>query len=323
MKYMVGNAQDMGMREQQEDSFSFSNPENESLVRHGGFLGIVADGMGGMAFGREASQIAQKTFLRSYEAKSHQQSIPEALKGALKQANQAVLSVIEEKGMQKGAVGTTLSAAVIHDGNLYWISVGDSRIYLYRREKLFQVTQGHTVGSELDKKAADGDISKEKALNDPEREVLISYLGIDRLPQVDVSEKSYKLEPGDRIIVSSDGLFNALTDEEIAAEISGNLQETCERLVHKALAKNAPHQDNITVIALAAGEEDIPQARVPTGMKKAKPGTPRKPRSTISWIIILVLLILITLAGFWRLKQHTTGGKPQGKPTANVTRKNN
>jgi len=319
MTYIVGNAQDIGMREQQEDSFSFSNPENNSLVQHGGFLGIVADGMGGMAFGKEASQIAQKTFLRSYEAKSQQQTIPDALKSALKQANQAVLSLIEEKGMKKGAVGTTLSAAVIHNGNLYWISVGDSRIYLYRKGKLFQVIQSHTVGSELDKKAADGEIPKEKAINNPERGVLISYLGIDRLHLIDVSEKPYKLEPSDRIIVSSDGLFNVLTDEEIASGIYGNLQETCERLVQKALAKNDPRQDNITVISLSVEEEPTTHIRVPTEIKKIKPG---KPRSTILWIIVLALLILIALTGLWRLKQLTNGGKPHGKSEAKLTGKN-
>lgn len=296
MKYLVGNAQHVGKREEQQDFFAFSDPGNQSFVRHGGLLGFVADGMGGMAYGREAGEIAVRTFLRSYEAKSPSESIPVKLKSALIQANQAVLTLVRQKGMAKGEVGTTLSAAVIHEGDLHWVSVGDSRIYLYRGGKLFQVTESHTIGNQLDKQAAAGKISREEALNNREREVLSCYLGIDELPEIDISVKPYLLQADDRVIISSDGLFDTLSDEEIAAGMQEDLQASCERLVQKTLAKDNPRQDNITIIAMGV-DKTAPVYTADTKKKVKKKKIP-----LLFWVIILLLLVLIVVVGVSWLK---------------------
>lgn len=254
--YLVGNAQDIGQRQEQQDYLAFSDPGNEEFVCHGGLLGFVADGMGGMAFGREASEIAGKTFLRAYEAKAPDESIPAKLKSALEQANHAVSSIIRQEGLNRGEVGTTFAAAVIHEKCLYWVTVGDSRIYLYRGGRVFLVNESHTIGKDLDRRAAAGHISRRDALHDPERCILTSYLGVEPLPQVDISVHPYRLRPGDRVVISSDGLFDVLTDAEIAGRIKGDLQDASEQLVRAALDKNSPHQDNVTVIAMAAAGEE-------------------------------------------------------------------
>ncbi|MCP5050640.1 MAG: serine/threonine-protein phosphatase [bacterium] len=256
MKYIVGNAQDIGNRGEQQDFFAFSDPGNPSFVQHGGLLGVVADGMGGMAYGRDAGEIAVKTFLRSYEGKSPGENIPDTLKDSLEQANRAVVTVVEEKGMSKGDVGSTLCAAVIHHRELYWVSVGDSRIYLHREGSLVLLTESHTIGNRLDRDAARGIISPEAALNDPQRHILFSYLGLDELPEIDIPLEPYPLQKGDRVILCSDGLFNGLSDAEIADGIENDLQESCERLVHRALSKNDPLQDNVTIIAMAPDMDD-------------------------------------------------------------------
>ena len=257
--YLVGNAQDIGRRQEQQDYLAFSDPGNTAFVSHGGLLGFVADGMGGMACGREASEMAGKTFLRSYEAKAPGQSIPDSLHAALEQANRAVTSIISDRGLNRGEVGTTFAGAVIHDGFLYWIAVGDSRIYLYRGGKLYILNEAHTIGLDLNRRAAKGEISRREAITHLERHVLTSYLGVDPLPLVDASIHPYRLRPEDRIIISSDGLFDVVSNKEIAAIIDhvnhtcGDLQAMSEQLVSTALGKKCSHQDNITVLAMAAG----------------------------------------------------------------------
>lgn len=318
MNYLVGNAQHMGNRKEQQDYLAFSDPTDLAFVRHAGLLGFVADGMGGMAYGREASEIAGKTFLRSYEAKSPGESIPGKLKSALEQANQAVLSLINNKGMAKGEVGTTLVAAVIQGNDLYWIAVGDSRIYLFRQGKLLLLNESHTIGKELDREAAEGKISRIQAINDPERHVLSSYLGLEYLPEIDISLVPFHLQPGDRVIVCSDGLFDVLTDNEIMAEIHGDLQGTSERLVQAALSKNYSHQDNVTVIAMGVSLEPslqpIPQTR--KGLK------PPPPKNRLAWLIIFLLVaLIIVVAIYWLSKGKTVepGKSPARKTPAGMT----
>ena len=134
MAFAAGNAQHIGARPQQQDAFGFSDPSDRNFVAHGGFLGIVADGVGGLTHGSEASQSAVRAFLQAYQQKSAIESIPAALARALHEANAAVLRVASEPSGE--GAGTTLIAAVLHENSLYWISAGDSRIYLLHDGRL-------------------------------------------------------------------------------------------------------------------------------------------------------------------------------------------
>src|SRR5271154_3661002 len=128
MRFAAGNAQNIGARPQQQDAFGFSDPSDRAFVTHGGFLGVVADGVGGLTHGSEASQSAVRAFLQAYRLKSPAEPIREALARSLRAANTAVLRVASAPSAE--GAGTTLIAAVLHGQSLYWISAGDSRIYL-------------------------------------------------------------------------------------------------------------------------------------------------------------------------------------------------
>ncbi len=154
MKFSAGNAQHIGAREQQQDAFGFSDPEESAFVAHGGFLGLVADGVGGLTQGAEASQAAVRTFLQAYRSKTAAESIPNALLRSLREANTAVLRVAREPSAE--GAGTTLAAAVLHEHSLYWISAGDSRIYLLHGGKLTRVTTDHTYARQLDEPGGEG-----------------------------------------------------------------------------------------------------------------------------------------------------------------------
>ena len=116
----------------------------------------------------------------------------------------------------EGQTGSTLAAAVIKDDELYWVSVGDSRIYLYRRGEMTQLTTDHDYARELAREAALGNISPEEAATHPQRQALTSYLGLPFLSEIDRNEDPIILEPGDRILLCSDGLYKTIPDEEIS-----------------------------------------------------------------------------------------------------------
>ena len=87
MNLKAGNAQHIGARPQQEDSFGFSDPTDKAFICHGGFLGIVADGMGGLTQGGAASTTAVRSFLASYQTKTPKESVVDALLRSLLETN--------------------------------------------------------------------------------------------------------------------------------------------------------------------------------------------------------------------------------------------
>src|SRR5580693_880525 len=113
MRFLPGNAQHIGARHSQQDSFGFSDPSNNAFIAHGGFLAIVCDGMGGMEFGDEASRVAVKVFLEAYARKAAEEPIPAALERSVREANTEVVELSKRLGMKDG-VGTTLVAAALY-----------------------------------------------------------------------------------------------------------------------------------------------------------------------------------------------------------------
>ena len=249
MQVHPGNCQHIGDRSSQQDAFGFSDKDDLAFVVHGGVLAVVADGMGGMAYGGESSHLAVQVFLRSYMAKHADESVSMALLQALDDANQAVVRLSQDVGAEN--VGTTLVAAVVHEDALYWVSVGDSRLYLLRFGQLTQLTKDHVFANELDRDAASGLISLKDAQSHPERGALTSYLGLPELDEIDQNPQPFLLLADDKVLLCSDGLYAALTAHEIAASFEGNTQQLAEALVTMVLSKERPEQDNLTVAILA------------------------------------------------------------------------
>src|SRR5579872_2038228 len=152
-RYAPANGQHRGGRADQQDSFAFSDPADRGFMEHGGLLAVVADGMGRMAHGAQASRIAVDTFLEAYAAKDRDDDIPAAMRRALHAADRAVFQFAAAAAPPDDA-GTTLVAAALAARHLFWISVGDSAIYLFRHPRLALLNQPHTLGARLDRMAA-------------------------------------------------------------------------------------------------------------------------------------------------------------------------
>jgi len=250
LKYIPANAQHIGARREQQDSFAFSDPADKTFVAHGGLLGIIADGMGGLEGGRQASGAAVAAFLAAYSRKTIAEQIPAALTRSLSEANAAVKAVAQQMGTEE-STGTTLVAGVIHNTSLYWISAGDSRMYVLRQGHLARVNADHTYGADLWPEVAAGRMDRQQAQADPQAPHLTSYLGLPEVPSYDVSLRPFPLEPDDIFLACTDGVYRTIGEEEMAGAFqSAPPSAACDAIKAATLAKNNPGQDNLTVIAI-------------------------------------------------------------------------
>jgi protein phosphatase len=301
MRFAPGNAQHIGARQQQQDAFGFSDPSDKAFVAHGGFLGVVADGMGGLTQGSEASSTAVRSFLQAYKLKTAKESVAEALTRSLLEANRAVLRVAENASL--GEVGTTLAAAVMRGDSVYWISAGDSRIYWLRGTSLTRLTADHVYATKLNRESAQGKISRAEARSHPERASLTSYLGQTELELVDRNNQPLTVHPDDCVILCSDGLYRALAEGEIVGAFRDDLQHACDMLVKQVLAKQRKQQDNLTIIALKS------QVRARSGRKL----------SARLLLVVLTALLLGALAGaarYWYSRRSPAAATGSQKPVS-------
>ncbi|MEZ5403901.1 MAG: protein phosphatase 2C domain-containing protein [Bryobacteraceae bacterium] len=302
MTYAFGNAQHIGRRSQQQDAFCFSNTGDEAFVSHGGVAAVLADGMGGMQHGGEASRTAAAAFLNAYRRKNTDEPIRDALYRSVHEANAAVYALALESGAG-GEMGTTIVAAVLHADELHWVSVGDSALLLLRGGQLSQLNAVHNYATILDARVAAGQLSAAEALSDPQREALISHVGAESIPHVDLNGP-LRLDAGDTVYLATDGLYRTLTADEMLSYMTGPPQEQCERLVGEALARGRENQDNVTILALSAygsvesREPEPPAEPAPETAGVVPPAAPKR-RWAVAAVAAFLLAALLG-AGYWR-----------------------
>jgi serine/threonine protein phosphatase PrpC len=218
-----------GGRENQEDFYAFEELES------GGLLLALADGVGGEMNGELASQAAVHGFLDSF-ALSHEPVAPR-FSSALKRANQSVARVIDALPGAEVRMATTLVALRVENGELHWISVGDSPLLLFREGQLIRLNADHSGKAER----------HEPGLA---RNALASALtgGLVRL--IDQPDQPYPLKEGDLLLAASDGLWT-LSLKDIADHLSDHLEEKTAQIAASLLAliesREKANQDNVTV----------------------------------------------------------------------------
>lgn len=240
---LVGKLHEQGAREYQQDSFSVS-PEEQYSQR--GLLAVVADGMGGLSNGDKVSQTAVTTMMNGfYQAQGDPDLILLAL---LEQANQEVNRLLGPE--ERGKSGSTLVAGLLKGGRFHYLSVGDSRVSLYRDGVLQQLNREHIYSNELAVRVVNREISYQDAVADPSAKGLTSYLGMGALKYVDLPAQPVTVRPGDKFILMCDGVYNALTDEELTGMLSAGASQAAEAIRAAIRDKNYPTQDNYTAVIL-------------------------------------------------------------------------
>jgi PPM family protein phosphatase len=226
---------------------------NQDSVYAGPRLLAVADGMGGMAAGDVASNLAIAA-MAPLDEDVPGDSLVDSLRAAVELANQNLRDAVDANPALEG-MGTTLTGMLFSGTKFGMVHVGDSRAYLLRGNDFVQVTKDDTYVQML---IDEGRITEEEASVHPQRSLLVRALqGSDVDPQ-------YSVRPavvGDRYLICSDGLSGPVSDESIAATLReyADPDQCAERLVQLALRGGGP--DNITVIIADVTDQDIVEGR--------------------------------------------------------------
>lgn len=240
----VGKLHQQGAREYQQDSFSVSDA---AQIPERGLLAVIADGMGGLEDGDRISQCAVSTMMEQFHRVTGDPM--GLLLSLVENANQAVNKLLGEGNYYKS--GSTLVAGLIREGKFYYVSIGDSRICLLRDGDLYQLNREHIYRQELLVRAVNREIGWEQALSNPKAQGLTSFLGMGTLKYIDIPAEPVEVRPGDRFVLMSDGVYNALTRQELLEEFSKSPDEAAEGLRNIIENKKLPGQDNYTAIILS------------------------------------------------------------------------
>ena len=209
-------------------------------------LFLVADGMGGHKAGDLASEYTVSRIREAVE-KSMRNSPLQILNSAFQYANQKVIEKAQESEAYSG-MGTTLVAATVVDNTAYIANVGDSRLYKVGRI-IEQITRDHSLVEEMVRL---GEISREEARNHPEKNIITRAMGVSE--KVDMDYFTTGLEPGECLLLCSDGLSNMIEDSQILEIVSRrkDLRRGAEELVDTANRNGG--RDNIAVVLVERDE---------------------------------------------------------------------
>lgn len=247
-RYDVASAIAQGGRDYQEDAIVTDFPFGMDSG-----VAVLADGMGGHAAGDVASKIVvtevySELKFQSANFAEYESEIPEYLRKAAVNANEVVRDHVKDRPETRG-MGATLVSLILVENRLYWMSIGDSPLYLLRNGKLQQLNEDHSMAPQIDFMVEQGLMDPEVAKDHPDRNCLTSVILGDKVARSDCPRKPFELHMGDILVVSSDGL-QYLEESKIerilqrrrrykSAEIAGYLLEALDDLAD-------PEQDNIS-----------------------------------------------------------------------------
>ena len=234
----VFSATDIGLKRQMNQDFIFTS---ETAVGNLPNLFVVADGMGGHNAGDFASRYGVSVLVESVR-KDRNFNPVKILRNAIESANREVLSQARLDPAMAG-MGTTTVVCTVVGGYAYVANVGDSRLYVAGSE-LTQITQDHSLIAEMVRL---GELTPEEGRNHPDKNIITRAVGTAEEVRIDFFD--IKLEPGDRVLMCSDGLTNMVDDDRIYAILKGGELDTkVQELIDEANANGG--KDNIAVILI-------------------------------------------------------------------------
>lgn len=239
------SSQSLGDRPNQQDAYLTLTKNNDTLA-------VICDGMGGLEGGQYASETVVSLFLNNF-MNEEIDDIPTFLLKQVVDGDNSVARLTNDMGEYLDA-GSTCVGAYVRDNMLYYISVGDSHIYILRKGDMLQLNTDYNYKYLLDQKLMNKEIDEDTYQQELVRgEALISYLGMDGLDYVGRNDFGLRLEDGDQILLCSDGLYKRLETSTIQSTIKTekSLQDKVNLLQEEARkASDAHNQDNTTIILM-------------------------------------------------------------------------
>ena len=228
------------VRKQNQDAYRIEQLDRNTL------LCVVCDGMGGAKSGNVASTLAVDVFseevCNDWKPSMNSEQKEQMLRAAVKLANFTVFDQAVQFEEFSG-MGTTLTAALVHNGEATIVNVGDSRVYGINRNGIRLLTKDHSLVQLMVDR---GDITAEMAKNYPGKNFITRAIGTEPVVLCDIFH--WEVSKGDFLLLCSDGLSNVMDDQEILFEVvhGVNKQHCCKRLLN--IAKNRGAPDNVTSI---------------------------------------------------------------------------
>ena len=251
LHYLPANMQGLGSRTGQEDAFAFANALDPVAIAKSGLLAVVADGMGGMQGGRTASQTVTASLVRSFEGFTPGEDPGQQLERAIRAASGEVFRRLRAAG------GSTVVAALIRDEELYFTSVGDSYLFLLHDRVLTRLNRSQNVLScDLLDSMLGGRPTLAEAWQNPERDAITQYAGLEELVETDFLRRPLRLAAGDVLLLCSDGVGAVLAPNLIRDCLCcGVPEEMCAALDREIRNKKLRYQDNYTALIIQCREE--------------------------------------------------------------------
>ena len=226
--------------------------ENEDAFcsRPGMGVWVVADGMGGHANGRFASQtIVEEVGAMDVagDAQGSLQTMCDAVADAIARAN----ATVNARGVATKQMGSTVVILVVENDAFAVLWAGDSRAYLLRDNALITLTRDHTQVEDMVQR---GLMTQEEAARHPMKHVLSRAVGVNETVELDGIRDTF--QPGDVLLLCSDGLSSVVPEQDIAAILGARRLEACDDLIAASLDRGAP--DNVTVTLVAPGQSREP-----------------------------------------------------------------
>lgn len=278
IRYDVASVLNRGCRDYQEDAIATDFPIGADF----GYA-VLSDGMGGHAAGDVASKIVVTEVFSELKFQTSDidglvEHMGDVLRSAAVSANEC-MAAHAASNPQTAGMGATLVAPVFIQKSLYWISIGDSPLFLMRGGRLRQLNEDHSLGPHIDYMVRSGMMPEDIGRNHPDRNALTSVLIGETIERIDCPLRPFQLKDGDILVVASDGL-QFLSNRQISQTVANNADrgsaEIASLLLDELRDLDDPEQDNvcfsvIKVEMLETGDENVYAPEV----EQAAPRPPR------------------------------------------------
>lgn len=238
----LGSISSKGARPYQEDSFGFSSIKKKDAAAHG-FTAVVADGMGGLSDGAAVSKYIVSSLIELSMTSSAELPVDIFLQSALCQINYNVVST----GI-KG--GSTAVAVKCSKKGIYWCTVGDSRVYLSRYGMLTALNGDSDHIYTLLDDVISRKMTYRDVQEDEQKDSLEFYIGCGSKISFDANVRPLVPKKGDKLLLCSDGVYNAASDKEMLDALGCPASEAAEKLNAAIMTKGFVNQDNYTAVIL-------------------------------------------------------------------------
>lgn len=235
-----GASKTIGDRELQEDEYGITETED-------GIMAVLADGMGKQFGGKIAARTAVQVFLDMFEDKNAFYNPQYSFRRAFQGANREILNQLEEN---QGCA--SVAAVMVKERKLYYSTVGNVKVAVYRNRELVPVTSGHTISMLAKQKYKEGKLTRQEAVSLLDHHRLYNYVGQDGFRDVEFFDTPISLYGGEYVLLMTDGLYETVRwkDIEDCLEVEGNSQKKAFAIIELVNKSQKEEKDNAAVVVL-------------------------------------------------------------------------